>query len=244
VTKICTKCKIEKDIDSFCKNKNYKDGYGNWCKKCQNEYNKEHYQKNKQHKKEISAKWHRKNKDHKRGLGQKWYKEHKNHCKEKQVVWCKKNKEYKKERSEKYYQDNIEHIKEQHAEYDKKNRQKINERRKKRTKEDINYRLAIGLRSRLNAAIKGNYKSGSAIKDLGCTIPELKLYLESLFQSGMSWENWGRGHGKWNIDHIIPLSSFDLTDREQFLKANHYINLQPLWAIDNIKKSNKIGNIL
>ena len=51
----------------------------------------------------------------------------------------------------------------------------------------------------------------------------------------MSWSNYG----EWHIDHIIPLSSFDLMDREQFLEAVNYRNLQPMWADDNRKKSNK-----
>jgi hypothetical protein len=69
---------------------------------------------------------------------------------------------------------------------------------------------------------------------LGCSIPELKTYLESKFQEGMSWENWGI-YG-WHIDHIIPLDAFNLTNREEFLKACHYTNLQPLWAEENLKK--------
>jgi hypothetical protein len=48
----------------------------------------------------------------------------------------------------------------------------------------------------------------------------------------MTWDNWTTDG--WHIDHIKPLaSSFDLTDRKQFLEACHYTNLQPLWAKDN-----------
>lgn len=102
---------------------------------------------------------------------------------------------------------------------------------------DINFKLKKRLRIRLLKAIKGNYKNGSAVRDLGCTIPELKSYLESKFIKGMNWSNHGL-HG-WHIDHIKPLSSFDLNNRKQFLEACNYKNLQPLWAKDNLKKSNK-----
>jgi hypothetical protein len=73
---------------------------------------------------------------------------------------------------------------------------------------------------------------------LGCTIPELKFYLESKFQPEMTWDNWS--YEGWHIDHIIPLDSFDLSNKEEFLKACHYTNLQPLWAEENFKKNNKI----
>lgn len=108
--------------------------------------------------------------------------------------------------------------------------------------ENIQHRIASALRSRLSAVIKNNKKTGSAVKDLGCSVQELKDHLESKFIEEMSWDNWGLTGRVWHIDHIIPLSSFDLTDREQLLKACHYTNLQPLWAIDNIRKSNKILN--
>jgi hypothetical protein len=106
---------------------------------------------------------------------------------------------------------------------------------------NLDFRLRTILRSRLNSAIKNNQKTGSAVKDLGCNIEELKLYLEAKFHPGMSWENYGKGSDKWNIDHIIPLVSFDLTNREELLKACHYTNLQPLWELDNITKG---GNIV
>jgi len=106
---------------------------------------------------------------------------------------------------------------------------------KNRRKNDIQFKLTGNLRSRLNIAIKTDIKKGSAIKDLGCSVQELKQYLETKFQPDMSWDNWNL-YG-WHIDHIIPLSKFDLTNREQFLKACHFSNLQPLWAKDNLNKA-------
>jgi len=98
-------------------------------------------------------------------------------------------------------------------------------------------RIKNNLRTRVNHALNGAYKIGSAIDDLGCTVEELMNHLESQFLPGMTWENRGM-HG-WHVDHIKPLSSFDLTNEEEFKKACHYTNLQPLWAEDNLKKSNK-----
>lgn len=102
---------------------------------------------------------------------------------------------------------------------------------------DIQFKLRQILRSRLTKAISRDYKTGSAVRDLGCTIAELKTYLELLFQPGMSWDNWIPDG--WHIDHIKPLASFDLTNREQFLQACHYTNLQPLWAEENLSKKDK-----
>jgi hypothetical protein len=98
------------------------------------------------------------------------------------------------------------------------------------------YRLRTALRTRLYLAIKGGYRNGSAVRDLGCSIEQFKQHIEAQFMPGMSWGNWGREQGCWHIDHRRPLASFDLTDRQQFVAASHYSNLQPLWALENLSK--------
>lgn len=110
---------------------------------------------------------------------------------------------------------------------------------KTRISNDIQYKLKKRLRNRLSDALRKNVKMGSAIKDLGCSLEFLKQHLESLFQPGMTWDNYGNKPGNWSIDHIYPLSRVDLTNREELLKVVHYTNLRPLWHIDNLKKGNK-----
>lgn len=81
------------------------------------------------------------------------------------------------------------------------------------------------------------------MKLIGCSVSELKLYLESLFKENMTWNNWGKGEGKWHVDHIIPCAYFELSDPEQQKLCFHYTNLQPLWEKDNVsKKSLYSGN--
>ncbi len=126
-----------------------------------------------------------------------------------------------------------------------RNKSKIREYQR-RYNDDLNHHLAANLRVRLNKIVRGKCKSGSAVRDLGCSIEEFKIYIESLFAEGMSWENYGNKkiNGKivfgWHLDHIIPLVSFNLADREQFLIACHFTNMQPLWASENLRKGGKI----
>ncbi len=116
-----------------------------------------------------------------------------------------------------------------------KNRLKIREWQNSYYQQNINARLSKNLRQRLNGALKNNYKTASAIKDLGCSIEELRVYFENKFKEGMTWENYG---SVWHIDHVKPLSKFNLTMREQVLEAVNYTNLQPLFAEENLSKSN------
>ena len=72
---------------------------------------------------------------------------------------------------------------------------------------------------------------------LGITVGAYKKYLEGLFKDGMGWSNHGSGDGKWNIDHVRPLASFNLLDGVEVQKAQHYTNTQPMWATENMRKA-------
>ena len=151
--------------------------------------------------------------------------------------WSKNNSKKHKEVTKSWIINNQERFKESCRKYGEENRATISKKYCQRLQTDVNFKLSKRLRSRLNSAIKNSQKVGSAVKDLGCSIEELKKHLEAQFQPGMSWNNWS--FEGWHIDHIKPLSKFNLTDKEEFIKACHFSNLQPLWSGDNLKKGNK-----
>ena len=68
---------------------------------------------------------------------------------------------------------------------------------------------------------------------------ELRVFLEAQFEPGMSWANYGIGKGKWNIDHVFPLSRVDLLDPIRVRQACNYLNLQPMWHSENCSKGNR-----
>ena len=144
--------------------------------------------------------------------------------------------EYKK----KYYLVNKSRLKEKskinRKEYYKNNSIEINKRIKKRKLTEPLFKLTCNIRSLIYMSIKkqGYTKNSKTSKYLGCTFEEFKIHLEKQFIKGMNWEN----QGEWHLDHIYPVSL--AKDEEELIRLNHYTNFQPLWAIDNIKKGNKI----
>jgi len=121
------------------------------------------------------------------------------------------------------------------------NREAINKRSREYTARriavDREWRLKRRLRSRMNAARKSGYKTGSAVASLGCTIRELEDHLESQFLPGMTWANYGRGSNKWNIDHIVELKRYSHILESDRDKLSHYSNLRPMWSSDNAKRN-------
>jgi len=218
----CTKCGIEEDKTEFCKDRSV-------CKACYLTQHAEYRKKNRSLLKEKSREYRKHNSEYLKNYHKKYNNENEKKRSDYHKQYRSKNKDKIANRDKLYY--------EKHK-YDDSFKERRFTYYEKKLKNNIFFKLSKSLRVRLHHAIKNNYKTGSAVRDLGCSIEELKTYLESKFQPGMSWDNWStRG---WHIDHIIPLSSFDLTNREELLKACHYTNLQPLWAVDNLKKSNKM----
>jgi hypothetical protein len=136
--------------------------------------------------------------------------------------WRDANKEYRK----KHYEDNKEYYNEYSREY-----------KKKRKKTDPLFKLKSNLSNRTYLAFKnkGYSKNTKTQEILGVDWEVAKQQIERQFKKGMSWDNYG----DWHIDHIIPLSSAKTPERLKELC--HYTNLQPMWKVDNLSKSNKIN---
>lgn len=212
--KICTICNIEKSIDDFYRRKDSKDGIRHECKICWNEKKRKYNLENKTKISENKKKYYQENK-------------------ERIIDSVKKYREENKEKINEY-------LKNYFKEYRKKHRELLNEKmnqyQKNRKKIDPIFKLKYNLRSKLSGHLKNNSikMSQTTIQILGCDINEFKKYIEEKFLNGMNWENYG----KWHLDHIIPIS---LAKSEEEVKTlNHYSNLQPLWALDNIRKRDNL----
>lgn len=171
-------------------------------------------------------------------------------------------KEQKKEYQKEYYRKNISKQAEYHKNYRSKNREELREKQKifrkhnplsvksykekgyqrrlyqlkSRHRNDPFFAIKCRLRCRVSAAFRNNgYTKRSKTADiLGCDWDALKNHIERQFSKGMSWDN----RGQWHIDHIIPLSS--AKTEEELIALNHYTNLRPMWAEDNLSKGAKM----
>ena len=133
------------------------------------------------------------------------------------------------ERMKEYNQENKERLRKQRSQYHL-NRYHTN----------IQFNIAEKTRGRVRAALKSQNvkKENRTIDFLGCKFEFYKNYIEERFTKGMTWDKVM--NNEIHLDHIIPVSSFDLENKVQLFKAFYYTNTRPLWAEDNLKKSNKL----
>ena len=112
------------------------------------------------------------------------------------------------------------------------------EYRNKRRQEDMFFKIKSNLSSRLSDLINKRGLSLNTLELIGCNKDNFLKHIENQFKDGMNWDNYGlKG---WHVDHIKPLSSYDLTKENEVKEACNYKNLQPLWWKDNLIKGNKI----
>jgi hypothetical protein len=220
--KLCPTCKQVKPITGFNKNKTRKDGYQRECRECNHNHQNKHYHTKKSPKlKENLKEGHKICTNCKQELlliefkpGKGRFKVNSN-CK---ICFNKKWNEYQK----------------------KTGQNKKHNKLKRQT--NPQWKLKANLRGRYLDALKRHTSGGkvnkyhSAIKLLGCNIEYYKQYLEQQFQQDMTWEN----HGKlWEIDHIRPCASFDLTKEKEQKQCFNHTNTQPLYKSDNRSKGDK-----
>lgn len=237
--KKCCKCKEEKVKSEFCKNKRYKDGYHDTCKLCRKEYNslnkdkiKEYRNENIEYSKQYYMEYLLLNKDKIKEYSKQYYQNpHNRQCKlqySRDYNKDKNNNEKRRKRIKEWFINNPDYMKNYMV---------------SRYNNDIQFKIKNNLRSRFYHIIKDKIKYKSVLKLLGCSIDDFKQHLESQFLPEMTWDN----HGEiWEIDHIKPCASFDLTKLEEQEKCFHYSNLQPLFKTTEIAESfgyvDQIGN--
>ena len=153
-----------------------------------------------------------------------YYQNNKQLIEQRRKIYIENNKKVIAHRTKVYQQNNKEHIANYRKVYIKQ-----------RLQSDSLYRLIHNLRTRVSTFCKsvGIKKNWKTIDAMGCTREEFIAYFEPLFTEGMTWENYG----SWHVDHIKPISL--ATTEQEAIQLSHYTNLQPLWAEDNMRKSNK-----
>ena len=179
---------------------------------------KEYYLKNKETICNTVKKYHKKNRNKKLIYNKKYYLDNKDKINTQKKQWRLDNYEYCLEKDKLYYQNN---------------KEKVHAYQRQKRKEDPLFKLANNIRRRINLFIKRKYGKKSE-QILGCSYKELIIHLEKQFDSKMTWNNYGT---YWHVDHKKALGS--VSSEEEIILLCHYTNLQPLEAIENIRKGNK-----
>ncbi len=230
--KKCNKCAADKD--DFNKSKAAPDGLQSTCRQCQKQYRIDN-----QERLDVYFKEYRENNvEAKTAYLATYYSENRNEINKKHRIYYAKNKDKILEKQSSRKDLIAEYQKEYRKEYYTENRNRIKDKVNFRYRNDSAYRAKVLLRGRFRNWFKsmGMQKTGHVADLIGCTFEELCKHLESQFKPGMTWDN----QGDWHIDHIKPLALFDPLNSDHLKEAWHYTNLQPLWAVENWIKGDRI----
>jgi hypothetical protein len=119
----------------------------------------------------------------------------------------------------------------------RKNKDKVNAAKREKLKSNHKFKIITNLRIRMWHALQGHIKAHHMKDIVGIEMDEFLKYIEGLWKPGMTWDNYGKKVGQWDIDHIRPCASFDISLSEEQSKCFNYLNTQPMWACENSAKS-------
>jgi len=228
LTKICFKCKAEKSVSEFQKDSYKSDGLCSYCKICVAPKNREYLAKHKERRKEYLNRNKARIQLYQKQYSKRYRADNKEKLRRDKKEYRDQNKEKVRRHKKESYQQNRNRILEQCKQYRNSNKEGFSRKRKERyARPDV--KIICSLRGRIRKVFKGRSKSKHSLELLGCNAKEFKDYLEKQFKSGMAWENYGKGNGKWNIDHIVPCAFFNIIDPIEQQQCFHYTNHQPLW---------------
>lgn len=164
--------------------------------------------------------------DDRRGL---WFNNNREKSNTSRKKWAKENPEKRKKSCKKWRTLHLE-----------KSRQVTRENLRKRRANNPRYKLGRNISTMIWWSIRSAKNNQKWETLVGYTVEDLKKHIGKLFKEGMTWNNYGRNG--WHIDHKIPVSVHNFKNSEDidFKKCWALSNLQPLWAIDNHKKRDKL----
>lgn len=233
---VCTLCKNEKSADKFYKCKQKTNGLSSRCKECQKLVSKKYYSENKDYCKAKSKVYRAEKKEEIYEKQKEWVSKNKDKVKEIKSSWKKRNPEAVRAQARSDYWRNREKILARKSKSRSEDRTTDREYLRKRRAENPLQKITDAMGNRMRDALRGR-KARAWRSIVGYSIDDLKRHLESQFAVGMSWENYG----DWHIDHIRPVSSFDFSKNKYDVAKQCWAleNLQPLWAVDNLRKGAK-----
>lgn len=176
--------------------------------------------------------WYLKNKEKRSRYNTEWAKQNRPSVNQRKRRWVARNKERVVDQNSAWNRRNPEAMRAAAQRYRDANRETVRIRNRLHTQKPA-VRMCRNLRKRLHEFIR--QPIGTTRNIFGITPQGLCEHIQAQFSPGMSWANYGQ----WHVDHIRPLSSFDLTSIDQVKAASHWTNLQPLWAADNLSKHAK-----
>ena len=211
--KKCSKCGIIKSLLHFYKRPESKDGYRNDCIDCHQKRYRIWAKNNKDKCSNYSREWRQQNKERSNAISKKY----RDNNKDKRYIVCTEWRKNNPDKSSKIQKRNF-------------------KKRYKDPMKKLNYLIRGGI---IQSIIKKSKASRHWEDLVGYNINQLRSHLEKQFMKGMTWDN----HGKWHIDHKIPVSAFNFSRPEHadFKKCWALKNLQPMWANENISKGNKLS---